>query len=161
MCESKLYPISLTEKFAARSAWVDMMDDNTVTIGMWTYRPERTALEQGQPTPVAPPDGYEPANLPTDYMVSQYDLITGVFKPIRQQLVPFRSDFCRGVCEQQVLDKSPDGAWQLVAVRYAWSEAYNGLWLVHKDYFERRIAPFLDDEIYRPSVARWRWQNDS
>jgi hypothetical protein len=74
---------------------------------------------------------------------------------------PFRNDYCRGACEQQLLTSSPDGNWQLVSVTNAWSESYKGFWLVHKNHFQKQIAPFYPYEYFPPSQAQWHWQNDS
>jgi hypothetical protein len=160
-CRKQLYPINLKEKFAARAAQVHMVDDNHIEIEMWIYRPDHVAIAQGAPLPTAPPDGYAPEFLPTDYAVYHYNFITDELSLVEQKRAPFRSDFCRGACEQQMLDQSPDGAWQLVAVKYAWGESYNGLWLVHRNHFQRLLVPFNPDEPYRSSEAWWRWQSDS
>ena len=65
-CRRNIYPTILAEKFAAQSARAQMLDDDTVAIDMWIYRPLRTALDQGLATPTVVPDHFAAEHLPTD-----------------------------------------------------------------------------------------------
>ncbi len=160
ICSSHTYDTGIQELLGARSAQVEMLTDNQVKIEQWSYRPERMAIEQNRPIPTPPPDGYDLDFLPTDYEIYQYNLTTNKLFLVEEQSEPFRNDYCKGACEQQLLSSSPDGNWQLVSVTDAWSEIYKGFWLVHRKHFQKQIAPFYPNQ-YPPSQAWWDWQNDS
>lgn len=160
VCSSHTYDTGIQDLLGARSAQVEMLTDNQVKIELWSYRPERTAIEQNQPIQTPPPDGYDPNSLPTDYEIYQYSLTTNKLFLIGEPSEPFRNDYCKGICEQQLLSSSPDGNWQLVSVTNSWNESYKGFWLVHRKHFQKQIAPFYPNQ-YPPSQAWWHWQNDS
>lgn len=159
-CQRRAFAIDLEDEFAAQFARVQMADDNIVEVEMWVYRPQRFALENSLPTPTPIPDRFAPEHLPTDYERGLYNLLTGEFKLVEQAASPLRNSVC-DACEQQVLSQSPDGDWQLLAITQAEQAYFNGIWLLHRGYFQRLVAPFDDDSYYRPSETWWRWQSDS
>ncbi len=70
------------------SAQVEMLSDNQVKIALWSYQPEQTAIEQNQPIPTPPPDGYDSKFLPTRYEAYQYSLLTNKLLPVEKGITP-------------------------------------------------------------------------
>lgn len=160
-CHRHTFPIILAEEFAAQSARAHMLDDDTVAIDVWIYRPLRAALDQGIATPTAVPDGFVAEHLPTDYAQITLSLPSGAFTETAQLGSPFPSSICPFACRQQFLSQSPDAQWQLIVVTAAKPAELNGIWLINRDHFQRQIAPFDADSYYRPSEMWWRWQTDA
>ena len=155
------FPHLLAEEFAAQSARAQMLDDNTIAIDMWIYRPLRTALDQGLATPTAVPDRFVAEHLPTDYAQLTLSLPSGAFTETAQLGSLFPNSICPFTCGQQFLSQSPDAQWQLIVVTAANPAQLNGIWLINRDHFQRQIAPFDADSYYRPSETWWRWQTDA
>ncbi len=160
-CQRHIFSTILAEEFAAQSAQAQMLDDNTVAIDMWIYRPLRTALDQGLATPTAVPDRFVPEHLPTDYAQLTLALPSGAFTETARLGSPFPNNIRPFACRQQFLSQSPDAQWQLIVVTAAKPAQLNGIWLINRAHFQRQVAPFDADSYYRPSKTWWRWQTDA
>lgn len=160
-CRRYTFPTILAEEFAAHSARAQMIDDDTVALDMWIYRPLRTALDQGLATPTAVPDRFVAEYLPTDYAQITLSLPSGAFTETAQLGSPFPNNICPFACRQQFLSQSPDAQWQLIVVTAAKLARLTGIWLINRDRFQRQVAPFDADSYYRPSETWWRWQTDT
>lgn len=158
-CQPYTFSANLFNDFSAQAAQVKMIDENTVEFEMWMQRPLSDVAEYGIPTQT--PDQLTTEYPPIDYERVTYDLLTSEYTVFEHSTAPFQNNICYLACEQKTLSDSPDREWQLILVTQAKQTYLNGIWLVHRNYFQRLVAPFDEGPNYPLGQTWWRWQSDS